>query len=1087
MRLKIYCFAARLCAALFFTILTSSLFAQKTVSGTVTSAKDNKPFVGATVIVKGTKVATVTSANGTFTIKVPAGSTVLVISSIGFEDEEVNVSSQTSVTVSLKEKTSTLDEIVVTGYTAQRKKDITGSVSVVNTKELVANPGSNVESLLQGKASGVTVGTSGVPGAGSSIRIRGFTTFNQNEPLYIVDGARVGSISDLNPGDIESLQVLKDGSSAAVYGAAAANGVIIITTRKGKGKIKVTYDAYYGSQSLTKKFDLLNTEEYGQYLLKLQQGIPGQTATTFNLGQYNGGQPSTATPIIPEYILAGTASGVQAGDPRADPSLYKLDLNNVEDGSYLIVAANKTGTDWMDAITQDAPIQNHNITVSGGTETGNYLLGLNYFDQDGIIDFTGYKRYSIRANTNFIIKNKIRVGENMQISYIDKHGFTNQDEGNAISMAYRMQPIVPVYDIKGNFAGTRGSNLGNAENPYAALYRRKDNKDKKVGIIGSAYAEVDFLRYFTLKSVLGMDYGNSFYNYFNLPAYENAEGRGGTGQYGEGHSYGYTLTWYNTLNFHKEFGENHDVRALVGTEIVQGQGRGVDAYSTNYFSFDRNFWQVSSGLSTTPFGSSYEYRYRKYSPIIAKLDYSYANKYLLSGSYRRDGSSNAFGPNFKYGNFVSGSAGWRISEESFIRNKISWLNDLKLRVGYGILGNDNTVDFGFITSYVFDSYSAGYPLDGSNTGFQPGLRHNAIGNPNVKWEQSATTNVGIDATLFNNSLNIILDLYNRKTTDLLYDRQLDPTVFGNVNRQPTNIGDITNKGIDLAVSYRSGFGKDFRFDAGINFSLYRNKVGTIADPFFEGSRSRIDPFNRSVTGRPISSFYGYIIDGFFQTQADLDAIVQSNEGIGKWRYKDISGPNGKPDGVITVDDRTFMGSPHPNFTMGFNLNASYKNFDFSTFLYWKNGGEIVNYVRYWTDFNTFQGNRDKRVLYDSWTPEHTDAKLPVLDASDGASGQVPVSYYVEPGGYLRLRNLSLGYSINPNTLKRFGIDKLRFYVQAQNLFTITKYTGLDPEISTQVVGRGDYRARRSDANSLGIDYGNFPTPRILSLGVNLSF
>ncbi|MEP6845103.1 MAG: SusC/RagA family TonB-linked outer membrane protein, partial [Panacibacter sp.] len=342
-------------------------------------------------------------------------------------------------------------------------------------------------------------------------------------------------------------------------------------------------------------------------------------------------------------------------------------------------------------------------------------------------------------------------------------------------------------------------------------------------------------------------------------------------------------------------------------------------------------------------------------------------------------------------------------------------------------------------------------------------------------------------TLFKNSLVIALDLYNRKTTDLLYDRQLDPTVFGNVNRQPTNIGDMTNKGVDLSVSYRSGLGKDFKFDAGINFSLYRNKVGNIADPFFEGSRSRIDPFNRSVTGKPISSFYGYIIDGFFQTQADLDAIEQSNEGIGKWRYKDISGPNGKPDGVITVDDRTFMGNPHPNFTMGFNFNASYKNFDFSAFLYWKNGGDIVNYVRYWTDFNTFQGNRDKRVLYDSWTPEHTDAKLPVLDASDGASGQVPVSYYVEPGGYLRLRNLSVGYSLPANTLRRFGIDKLRFYLQAQNLFTITKYTGLDPEISTQVVGRGDYRSRRSDANSLGIDYGNFPTPRILSLGANLSF
>jgi hypothetical protein len=315
-------------------------------------------------------------------------------------------------------------------------------------------------------------------------------------------------------------------------------------------------------QSLTKKYSLLNTEEYGQYLLKLEQGKAANAGVTeFNLGQYNGGQSTTSTPIIPAYILAGTASGVQAGDPRADPSLYKLDLNDVNGaGTYLIVQANKTGTDWQDAIFSPAPMQSHNVTMSGGSETGNYLLGLNYFDQDGIIEFTGYKRYSLRANTNFIIKRKIRVGENLQVGLIDKHGFFNQDEGNAISMAYRMQPIIPVYDMPEILVVPGVQNLGNASNPYANLYRGKDNKDKKVSVIGSAYAEIDFLKYFTIKSVFGMDYGNSWYNYFNTPAYENAEGRGGTGEYGEGHSYGYTLTWYNTLNYHKVFGDNHDVR-----------------------------------------------------------------------------------------------------------------------------------------------------------------------------------------------------------------------------------------------------------------------------------------------------------------------------------------------------------------------------------------------------------------------------------------------------------------------------------------------------------------------------------------------
>ena len=1063
-------------------------YAQKTITGRILNKTGNQPISGASIRVKGSNTGTQTSDDGTFSLSIPKSNSVLQISVVGFENVEVPVNGRASLgTLSLNPTTSTLNEIVVTGYTAQRKKDITGSVSVVSAKELVANPGSNVESLLQGKASGVTVGTSGVPGAGASIRIRGFTTFQQNEPLYVVDGARVGSISDLNPNDIESLQVLKDASSAAAYGAAAANGVIIISTKRGKGKPKVSYDAYYGVQSLTKQFDLLNTEEYGRYLLLLQKGAK-PNSKFYNIGQYNGGKDSTDVPVIPEYILAGTSSGVQAGDPAADPSKYKLDLNDVNGANtYLIVAANKTGTDWMKEVTQAAPMQSHNISVSGGSETGNYLFGLGYYNQEGIVVYTGYKRYTVRANTNFIVKNKIRLGENLQLSYIDNKGFNNQDEGNTISLAYRMQPIVPVYDIKGNFAGTRGSNLGNAENPYAAAYRNKDNKDRKIGVLGSAYAEVDFLKYFTAKSVVGMDYGTHTYYGFSVPSYENAEGRGGTGSFGEGQYYDYQMTWYNTLSFHKLFLNKHDVRVLLGTEMVEGGGRGIYASTNNYFSFDRNFWQVSSGLNTTPFGTSGEYRYRKQSPIIAKVDYNLEDKYLLSASFRRDGSSNAFGPNNKFGNFSSVSGGWRISEESFMRNKISWLNDLKLRAGWGILGNDNTVDFGFVTSYAADLGNAGYPIDGSNTGFSPGLRHGSIGNPNIKWEQSATINLGLDATLFHNSVNLVVDVYDRKTTDLLYSRQLDPTSFGNLARQPLNIGEMKNKGVDIGLNYRATVSKDFRFDGGVTFSLYKNTVGVIGDPFFEGNRSRIDPFNRSVQGRPISSFFGYIVDGFFQNQAEVDALDQGNKGIGKWRYKDISGPGGKPDGKITPDDRTFIGSPHPKFTAGVNLNASYKSFDVSTFLYWKCGGQIINYIRYWSDFNTFQGNRDKRVLYDSWTPEHRDAKLPVLDASDGASGQVPCSYYVEPGGYVRLKNLSIGYTVPAATLKNFGIDRLRFYIQAQNLFTITKYTGLDPEITTQQVGRGDYRQARSDANSLGVDYGNFPTPRIITGGVNLTF
>ncbi len=1079
----------------FLLFFTTILFAQKIVTGKITDAT-NQAVAGATVAVKGTTVGTQTDAGGNFSVKVPTDRSTLVITSVGFETAEVAANSKGPINISLKAANAALTEVVVTGYSSQAKKSITGAVSVVNTKELIANPGSNVESLLQGRAAGLTVGTSGVPGAGSNVRVHGYSTFGNNEPLYVVDGTRVTSISDLNPNDIESLQVLKDASAASIYGSAAAGGVIIITTKRGKsGAPRVTYDGSYGWQTFEKRLDLLNTKEYGDYLFLLQKNA-GQlnAAGEFAHGQYAGPTGKSATPIIPGYIYAGggqpggKTGGIPLGDPSADPSLYKLDLFDVNGpGTYQIVEANPEGTDWLGAIIQAAPEHNHQVTVSGGSDAANYLFGLNYFDQKGIIYTTGYRRYSVRANTSFTIKKKVKIGENLQVSYIDRSGtnaFTNQDEGNPISFSYREQPIIPVFDIMGNYAGTRGSNLGNANNPYANLDRRKDAKDRKVGVIGSVFAEVDFLRYLTFHTNLGMDYGTSSNYVFLTPVYENAEGRGGNGQLNEGQRWSYLLTWYNTLNFKKTFGDAHEVKALVGTEIVQEQGRNVDANTTNFFNFDRNFQQIGSTLNPTPFGTSGEFIARKYSPIIAKVDYAYKDKYLASASFRRDGSSESFGPKNKYGNFPAFSVGWRVSEEKFFQ-KVKGINDLKLRFGYGVLGNDNINSYGFLTSFITNN-DATYPIDGSNTSITPGVRHFSIANPDVKWEETTTTNLGVDATLLNNKLVISVDLYNRETTDLLFEKELDPSLYGGrIATQPVNIGSMNNKGIDIAVSYRGSI-KDFRYDASVTFSLYRNKVGKLADPFFEGDRQRIEPFNRSVTGKPISSFFGYQLEGFYDDSAELASQVQAGQFIGGWKYKDLSGPNGKPDGLITIDDRTFIGNPHPDFIMGFNLNLGYKNFDLSSFLYWKKGGQIANYTRYWTDFNTFQGGRDRRVLYDSWTPENKNAKLPQVNANDRTSATVPVSYFIEPGGYLRLRNLTLGYTLPHNFLNTFGVDRLRLYVQGQNIFTVTKYTGLDPEITTNNTGRGDYRRRLADRN-LGVDVGNYPTPKAYLFGINVGF
>ncbi|ULQ53738.1 SusC/RagA family TonB-linked outer membrane protein [Flavihumibacter fluvii] len=1073
---------------LLFTMLVSTIaLAQKKVTGKVTGS-DGLPIAGASVLVKGTTTGTATLEDGTFSLNAEPGA-VLVVSAAGVKTKEVTVGASGVVSVNVESIAGSLNEVIVTGYTAQRKKDITGAVAVVDMKAAAAQPNSNVENLLQGRASGVNVTSTGVPGAGANIRIRGFSTFGSNDPLFVVDGVQLNSVADLNPGDIESLQVLKDASASAVYGSAAANGVIIITTKRGKsGSAKVSYDAYYGTQYYNKSLDLLNTQEYGDYLFKLAQNA-GQVDEQgrYKHGQYGPGEFGTTAPVIPEYILAGSQSGLAAGDPAADPSLYKLDIYNVNDDSktYLITKANKSGTDWLDEVIDPAPIMNHSLNVSGGTAQGNYLFGLNYFDQKGLVVKTGYKRYSARMNSNFNIKNHIKIGENLQINYIDElPGFTNQDESNAILMAVRMQPIIPVYDIMGNWAGTRGSNLGNAGNPVADRYRAVENgKSSRIGLIGNVYAEIEFAKHFAFRTNFGIDYNTFNNNSFGLPRYETSEGRGGTGSYSENMGTGYQLTWFNTLRYQQSFGK-HDVSALLGTEMKQNKGRGTGGSSSDYFLFDRNFYQVSAGFNPTPSGYSYEYLSRLYTPILAKLDYTYDGKYIISGSFRRDGASNEFGPENKYGNFGGVSLGWRLTEEGFMKNS-KIFDDLKLRVGYGVLGNNRIPEFGFANLKYYEPGYTTYPLSGQNTS-NPGLAHKSVGNPDVQWEVAGTTNIGIDATMLNNKLQVVMELYNKKTSKLLFPVELDPTIYGYVDPQSRNIGEMTNQGLDLTVNYRDNLSSDLRFDVGMNFSMYKNNVDKIVGDFVDGSRTRIDPFNRSVVGQPFMSFYGYQIDGFFDDQAELDGLDQGGKFLGGWKYKDISGPDGKADGKIDQNDKTFIGNPHPKFTAGFNLGLTYKRWDITAFLYWKCGGDLANYVRYWTDFNTFQGNRTKRVLYDSWEKPGDNKLLPRLNGADGASGQVPVSYYIESGGYLRLKNLNIGYTFSPEMTRKVGIDKFRLYVQAQNIFTITDYSGMDPEIGNFNTGRGDYRAQRVDYN-LGVDAGNFPVPRMVTVGLNVNF
>lgn len=1074
----------RLCTLLFFVLISGTLFAQRKVTGTVTSAKTGSPVSFATVTVKGTNVATATDAQGAFSITVPAGKTVLTITSVGFADQDVTIGNG-AVSVALQESTSSLNEIVVTGYTSQKKKDLTGSVAVVNVDAMNKVSTGSIENQLQGQASGVAVIGSAQPGEAPQVRIRGINTFGDNTPLYVVDGVPTGNITDLNPKDIESLQVLKDAGAASIYGSRASNGVIIITTKKGKGKVQVSYDGYYGQQLVLRgnPYNLLDAQ--GNADLKwIALKNSGQALTDPEYG-------SGATPVLPDYIFP---VGAKEGDPSVDPSKYFVNPNytNPNDPTtfYRIVKANKQGTDWFHTINKDAPIQNHNLNVSGGNETARYLFGLSYNDQEGTVIYTYQKRLTVRANTQFNIGKHIRIGENLSYSLTNNPQITALQEGGPIGYSYREMPIIPIYDIKGNFAGNFGTPLGNSLNPYATAYRTRNNKGLGGRLFGNVYADVvDIIPGLTFHTSFGGENYNSFYHNFGYPTYENTENTT-TNTYSEGSNWGYNWTWTNTLTYHKTFGK-HDVQLLLGTEAYDEYNENVGGSNTNYFSFDPNYTTLSSGSGTPT-----NYSGRSYLSLwsqFARLDYQFAGKYLLSATIRRDGSSKFTDEN-KYGYFPAVTVGWRISQEEFMKN-ISWINDLKIRAGWGIMGNQiNLIQDNQYFTYNQDKNSTYYDISGSNNTIVQGFRVGQIANPAAKWEKDINSNIGFDATLFKNKVDITFDYYEKNIKDLLFNPSL-PGTAGAGTAPYVNIASMTNKGFDLGVNTHWNLAKDLRFDAGLTLTTFKNNITAVtatSDYFWTPDTRRFGQnFIINQVGHSLNEFYGYQVEGFFNSQADIDAAnayaqkktgsstaqYEENMAPGRFKFKDVNG-----DGVINSDDRTYLGSPLPKFSYGITLGLTYKNFDFSTFFYGTQGNKIWNQVKYWTDlYPTFTGAKSYSALNDSWTPTHMNAKNPIVEnIGYSSTTNNPSSYFIENGSYLRNKYMILGYTFNKDMLTKIGISSFRIYVQASNLFTITKYTGLDPEVGSN----GNQGAKSVDT---GVDEGSYAPSKQLIFGVNVKF
>lgn len=1051
------------------------------IKGQVTSVK-GETLPGVSVKIKGTSIGAMTDLNGNYAINAVSADVALVFTYIGFMTKEVIAGGKTVVNVQLTEEPTSLGEVVVVGYSTQKKKDLTGAVSVVNVSEMLKQPTASVANLLQGQASGVTVLGSGQPGEEPQIKIRGINTFGNNSPLYVVDGVPTESVADINPNDIESVQVLKDAGSASIYGSRAANGVIVISTKKGKGKVQVTYDAYYGTQR-PKTGNVWNILDPGEMATLKRQMLINSGETNLNDDLYGNGP----TYVLPDYILP---KGAKEGDPSVNPSLYNVIPFFTSDAEYKrfyrITRANKEGTNWYEEIFSPAPITSHNVAVSGGSDQGNYLLSANYFNQQGTLMNTYLERYTLRSNTQFNISKKLRVGENLSYSISTNPKIGGLTGDNAIGHAFREQPIIPVYDIMGNFAGSYGGALGDAFNPVAMLTRTKNNKATDNRLFGNVYIEADLPAALTLRSSFGGSNSNGNSRAFVYPQYENAENNT-SNSYSESSYASFDYTWTNTLSFNKQFGL-HSLKALVGTEYLRNRYSTMSGSNRGYFSFDPNYTNLTTGSG--PKDTNSERIASAMFSLIGRVDYNFNDKYLFGGTLRRDGSSK-FLENV-YGWFPAVSAGWRISQESFLKD-IKWISDLKIRGGWGVMGNQLNVSEG----NSFDTYSSDiapsyYAIGGGNN-VVSGFYKNRTGNPGAKWEKNTNTNIGIDATLFQGKLEISADYYRKNITDLLFN----PEMIGTTGASSTpflNIGKMKNDGLDLSVTGHTLIGKDFKMSATATITTYNNLIQKVSGDanYYDLDARRFDGNNivRNQVGHSVSEFFGYKVAGFWQSQEEIDAanlkvqqqtsdpnsVYQNAVAPGRFKYEDVNG-----DGIINADDRTFLGNANPDFSYGLNLAMNYKNFDMSMFFYGVQGNSIWNQVKWWTDFSSsFGGAKSHTALYDSWTPDNRNAKAPIQEKERTfSSNAVPNSYFVENGSYLRLKNIQVGYTLPAKTLEKFGVGRLRIYLSAANLFTITKYSGIDPEIGTS--------SETDNQTAYGVDDGAYPSQRTFLLGINLKF
>ena len=1012
----------RLMLTAFFAVSSLVLFAQNTgIGGLVTSADDGQPLIGVTVIVKGTTNGTTTDVDGRYFIKSTTDNPVLVFSMVGMKKTEVAVKNKTTVNLVMESDAKMLEQVVVTGYTSQKKADLTGAISVVNVGEMMKQGENNPIKALQGRIPGVNVTTNGNPSGASTVRIRGIGTLNNNDPLYIIDGVPTkGGMHELNSADIESIQVLRDASAASIYGSRAGNGVIIITTKKGKeGKIRVNFDSYVTTARYGKVIDMLNTKQFGeaQWQAMINSGVDPNTNQIGYMYDYsydNNGNAVLNGIRVPKFIDA-------------------------RDGTNTMLSSN---TDWFSEITRPGLAQSYNLSVSSGTDKANSFFSLGYYDNQGTIKESYFNRISARMNSSYkLLGDMVTIGENFTIN----HTAELQAPGGVLDLSILALPIMPVKTIDGEW-GSVTSGMRDRDNPARILDANKDNPYSYWRTFGNTYIDIQPVKNLHIKSSFGVDYSN----YYQRVLTYSFGGRLGSDLTSSKMIQSHSLkwNWTNTATYDFKI-DRHQFSLLAGTEAMKQSDMNFSAERRTYELEDPNYMWPSAGVGemyTTGSATGYSLL-----SLFGKVDYAFDDKYLASVTVRRDGSSR-FGKQNRFATFPAFSAGWRINQESFMENTKDVVSDLKLRVGWGQTGNQEIDNFAnrtlIIANYIGETGAGintgtAYDIYGEDSGMLPsGYQSIQQANDAIKWETTTQTNVGLDFGFFDQSLYGSLEWYFKQTDNIL----VRPPYLGAIGEGGdhwVNGASMQNQGIEFTLGYRGKTSFGLEYDLTGNISGYRNKITKLPESVVNnyGGNGTTD----NILGKPINSYYGYVADGLFQTQEEVDNYAaQTGKGIGRIRYKDIN-----EDQVIDEKDRTWLGNPHPDVEYGLNIVLEYQGFDLTAFFQGIAGNEINNTVKRFTDFwavDELGSNKGTRVL-DAWSPTNTTSDIPALSFSDLNNEKRFSSYYIESGSYLKLRNLQLGYTLPASITRKIKLDKTRFYVSGQNLMTLKSknFTGLDPE------------------------------------------